>query len=713
MMKFMDRELFPDMKRILERRLGNIGNGAGRGAWTTARYKQMLKVLDEQINTGFRFMSQEAKARLTRVGMAEAKWAQSSLQQTVPLNVGFNTVDMNTVRSIVSSKPFQGALLKDWYKELGTRFKGDLRKALNIGLASGESIPQITARVMGIRGVEQGFTGSSLRAQMRRKVRSVVRTSSSHVAAKTRSAVYAENSDIIAKVRWVATLDNRTTDICQSLDGQEWKVGQEQTPPAHHQCRSTTVPVTKTWKQLGLNAKDKRVGGRAFRDVKTGLSKVSPTHMNYGDWLLKQPADVQNQILGTGRANLLRDGVKFSRFFSNGRALSVDEILALEGVEGGVATVEAVTAEAVTAEAVSTNAMREELATLVKNTQDEFKVMKNNANLRIKEAGDDLYKKGAEYTDEQVAKLAARLDDEVATLATLKSTEAEAIRKHVLTVFGESAESRSAYGVTMQEKGLMFNTKSGKWIKSIKSSPAHARKAEDALDFVNRVIPKNVSTVRGQNLYDIDVYMGRSTYRANYNINEVTYSNGAQAQRGNFLAMSKGNDVGVYVHEISHSLEYANATVSNNIKDLFRAMEKIGREQYKKIGKLDPRYGTAEARINDAMSKSLKFKKYDGARKMEDGFELHGLSGYMGKVYNRASSEMVTMFMEGLYRNPTALLRSENKALFNFMMDVIKGRPVNVEKVAQAMVRATEKSFRKNMANAKPNTAGYWLNKGF
>lgn len=332
MMKFMDRELFPDMKRILERRLGNIGNGAGRGAWTTARYKQMLKVLDEQINTGFSFMSQEAKARLTRVGMAEAKWAQSSLQQTVPLNVGFNTVDMNTVRSIVTSRPFQGALLKDWYKELGTRFKGDLRKALNIGLASGESIPQITARVMGIRGVEQGFTGSSLRAQMRRKVRSVVRTSSSHVAAKTRSAVYAENSDIIAKVRWVATLDSRTTDICQSLDGQEWKVGQEQTPPAHHQCRSTTVPVTKTWKQLGLNAKDKRVGGRAFRDVKTGLSKVSPTHMNYGDWLLKQPADVQNQILGTGRANLLRNGTNFSRFFSNNRALSLSEMNALEGI---------------------------------------------------------------------------------------------------------------------------------------------------------------------------------------------------------------------------------------------------------------------------------------------------------------------------------------------------------------------------------------------
>ena len=90
MVKFMDRELFPDMKRILERRLGNIGNGAGRGAWTTARYKRMVEMLDKQIDTGFRFMSQEAKARLARVGISEAKWAQANLQQTVPLDVTFN-----------------------------------------------------------------------------------------------------------------------------------------------------------------------------------------------------------------------------------------------------------------------------------------------------------------------------------------------------------------------------------------------------------------------------------------------------------------------------------------------------------------------------------------------------------------------------------------------------------------------------------------------
>ncbi|MAK37624.1 MAG: hypothetical protein CMC15_15810 [Flavobacteriaceae bacterium] len=332
MVKFMDRELFPDMKRILERRLGNIGNGAGRGAWTTARYKRMVEMLDKQIDAGFRFMSQEAKARLARVGISEAKWAQANLQQTVPLDVTFNSVDLNTVRSIVSSRPFQGALLKDWYKELGTRFKADMRKQLNIGFASGESVPQITARIMGIRGVESGFTGSSVRAQTRRKVRAVVRTSTNHIASKTRSAVYAENADIISKVRWVSTLDSRTTDICQSLDGQEWKLGQEQTPPAHHQCRSTTVPITKTWKQLGLNAKDKRVGGRIYRDVQSGMSKVSPKHITYGDWLKKQPAQVQNDVLGIGKANLLRQGVPFNRFFSNNRALSLAEMNAIEGI---------------------------------------------------------------------------------------------------------------------------------------------------------------------------------------------------------------------------------------------------------------------------------------------------------------------------------------------------------------------------------------------
>ena len=337
MVRFMDRELFPDVKRILDRRLGRIAStGFERGVHTTARYKQMMKMLDAQISGAMKFMSNDAVARLTRIAANEAQWAQAMLKDTVPLSIGFNQPSMQIIRSIVTAKPFQGQHLKGWYSDLGKGLQSNIRKQVNIGLASGESVPKISARIMGVRGAETGFTGASTRAVMRRQVRAIVRTSTNHVANNAREAMFKENQDLISKVRWVSALDARTSDICQSLDGQEWKVGEGQRPPAHHQCRSTVVPITKSWKELGIkNAKDVRVGGRVFRDVQTGLTGVSPTHITYGDWLIKQPAEVQNQIFGVQRAQMLRSGqVKFPQFFSDtGRRLGITELAELEGVE--------------------------------------------------------------------------------------------------------------------------------------------------------------------------------------------------------------------------------------------------------------------------------------------------------------------------------------------------------------------------------------------
>ena len=86
----------------------------------------------------------------------------------------------------------------------------------------------------------------------------------------------------VEEFEFVATLDNNTSDICQGMDGQHFKMSEFEigvnAPPLHCNCRSTTVPY---FEDLG--------GERASRDEE-GKYKTVPADMTYKDW--------KNQFVG-------------------------------------------------------------------------------------------------------------------------------------------------------------------------------------------------------------------------------------------------------------------------------------------------------------------------------------------------------------------------------------------------------------------------------
>jgi hypothetical protein len=100
--------------------------------------------------------------------------------------------------------------------------------------------------------------------------------------------------------------------------------------PAHHQCRSTTVPVLKSWEELGIpGLKD------APESTRAALGGAVPGKLTYGDWLKRQPASMQDLALGKGRAALFRAGKLDVRDLvdSTGRSLTLKELRALEGLD--------------------------------------------------------------------------------------------------------------------------------------------------------------------------------------------------------------------------------------------------------------------------------------------------------------------------------------------------------------------------------------------
>jgi len=113
--------------------------------------------------------------------------------------------------------------------------------------------------------------------------------------------VYELNDDVIVGVQILATLDDRTTPICQGLDGRIFKAGEAPMPPYHIGCWTTTVPVLD----------------EAFAGLQKGATRIAKgpngteivsADMTYYEWLKAQPKEFQNDAIGPTRAKLLRDG---------------------------------------------------------------------------------------------------------------------------------------------------------------------------------------------------------------------------------------------------------------------------------------------------------------------------------------------------------------------------------------------------------------------
>lgn len=233
--------------------------------------------------------------------------------------VGVNAVNANQVFAAVTSRPFQGRLLKEWAASLEEARMVRIRDAVRIGYVEQQTVDQIVRRIRGTKA--RGYADGIIEID-RRNAQAVVRTAVSHTAATAREKFYEANEDLIKARKWDSTLDSRTTPICQIRDGKlyepvshkpighkiPWLGGPGR---AHWGCRSVDVPVTKSWRELGIDIDEMPASTRASMDGQV------PAETTYSAWIQRQSAKRQDDILGPTRGNLLRQGgLKFDELFN-------------------------------------------------------------------------------------------------------------------------------------------------------------------------------------------------------------------------------------------------------------------------------------------------------------------------------------------------------------------------------------------------------------
>ena len=333
-----------DLVRRIAARVDRLGPAA-RSTLGSKRLKSILAAVKKQNADLMVSLRQELTRDLNGVARQEVDIASRRLDEAVGVDLNNFRPTPAELSVMVRQNGVGGRTLRQWFSRLGADRLGRLEGAVNLGVIEGDTIPQIVRRFRQSEDVT------------RRSAEALVRTHVNHIGNQAREALYEANSDIVEELRWTATLDGRTSAICRARDGTTYELDQGPRPPAHPNCRSIMTPVLKSWEKLAKPGAlkpgrgssqidkvfDKNLKKQGFtksqikkikRDTRASMNGQVPGDISYQDWLKRQPAGFQKDVLGQTKFKLFRDGdLSLDRFVdeTTGRGLTLAEIKTRNG----------------------------------------------------------------------------------------------------------------------------------------------------------------------------------------------------------------------------------------------------------------------------------------------------------------------------------------------------------------------------------------------
>lgn len=311
------------------------------------RLEALVNIEGKAHNESWKYLN----SQLEELADIEGAFWINTLTTALPVAYNFIQPAGEHIYAAAMARPFQGRVLAEWAQTQEADAMRKVRDAIRLGFVEGESIPEITRRIVGTRAM--GYKDGVLEIS-RRNATAVVRSAVSHTAAMARERSFEANSDIVSKVYWNGTLDGRTTQVCRARDGKEYTTDGKpigHTLPwlggpgrAHWQCRSVSVPgfddetvadligerpqVTDTrtrrvreidfraqakaeageeWSALSESARRKRISEIRRKWTRDNVG-TAPASTTYEQWLRRQDRSMVEDILGKQKAALFLDG---------------------------------------------------------------------------------------------------------------------------------------------------------------------------------------------------------------------------------------------------------------------------------------------------------------------------------------------------------------------------------------------------------------------
>jgi SPP1 gp7 family putative phage head morphogenesis protein len=287
-------KVFLQMQTELKAKLAS-----GFTPYEKTRLTKLLKDCTAIINTFYGGIQSE----FDYVGLVKAEAAAT---QTAIASIGLEASlpSAAVLKAMVSDSLIQGAPLKDWWEKMGADTAFKFAAQVRQGVVAGETLQQVIMRIVGSK--KKGIVG--IMEISHRHASTLVHDSIMQIANDARMAVYKANADIMKGFEWLSTLDSNTCVSCMAYSGAQWDMEGKpikgnlplQHPPQHPNCRCVLTPLTKSYKELGLNISEMPVGTRASDE---GQVKAD---MSFSEFLGRKTVEQQDEMLGKGRAELWR-----------------------------------------------------------------------------------------------------------------------------------------------------------------------------------------------------------------------------------------------------------------------------------------------------------------------------------------------------------------------------------------------------------------------
>lgn len=321
-----------DMAATIRRRLASSS-----GLNTPADVRRLQTLLKSIRATRLKAWEQVTAAwleDLQEIARAEPAIIDGNLKTVVPVILETTLPAVSLLDSIVRTRPFEGKTLRQWAQDIQRADIARIEDQIRIGLVQGESSAAIARRVVGtVR--QRGRNGVT--EITRRQAAGITRTAVNAFTNQAKREFFKANADIFEEELYTATLDARTTPVCRSLDGDTFPIGEGPIPPLHFNCRSLRVGVINgqvignrparafTERQLlreftaqqgissvATRARLPRGTKLAFDQFRAArireLTGRVPAKVSYQQWLSRQSAAFQDDVLGKAKGRLFRRG---------------------------------------------------------------------------------------------------------------------------------------------------------------------------------------------------------------------------------------------------------------------------------------------------------------------------------------------------------------------------------------------------------------------
>lgn len=357
----MRKKALAELQHLEGAIVGKLVNSSNHSNIKTKRFQRLLKETRATISATYKTIIKDQIPDLDAVADAERIQTTNLINSAIGVDVVKGPLlSHNQLGAVVNDRVVKGHKSADWWRgqsrDLQNRFDREMRE----GVLLGEDVRTLANRVRGTKA--NGFQDGIMKAK-KHEAEALVRSSVQTISNQARLDGYEENADLIKGIKWVATLDSRTTHLCKGFDGKIWLYpdlkpsGHNKAfpgPVAHWQCRSTQVPVMRSWDELS-GKKLKVLKGRDLREaiertlkaqgkdddfIKAAVEKTRASmdgqvsaKITFGGWLKRKAAKdpkFPEKVLGKGRAELWAAGkiTMTDLTDQNGRELTLKQLRA-------------------------------------------------------------------------------------------------------------------------------------------------------------------------------------------------------------------------------------------------------------------------------------------------------------------------------------------------------------------------------------------------